>query len=458
MLIAASLLASALVAAPPIAQHPVNPHYFLFRGEPTILVTSGEHYGAVLNLDFDFIPYLDELQARGFNLTRTFAGTYREVPGSFKIRSNTLAPAPGRFLAPWPRTEIPGAADGGNMFDLDGRDEAYYGRLKTFCAEAGRRGIVVELVLFCPLYQDELWEMNPMHPRNNVQGLGPIPRLEALSLKHPALLDRQLAFVREVVAAVREVDNLFFEVCNEPYTREVPGDWEDAVIAAIVEAEAGRPDRHLIARNIANGSARVERPNPAVSILNFHYARPPEAVAVNFGLNRVIGDDETGFKGVADRPYRSEAWEFLLAGGGLFDNLDYSFTVEHPDGSAEVVAPTPGGGGPALRSQLATLKRFVEGFDFVRMAPAPEIVRGGLPDGVPARVLAEPGRAYALYLSGGGQADLRLDLPADRFRIDWIDPGTGAVVGSRSLDHPGGVATLASPRFEEDLALRIVAD
>ncbi|MBN2128726.1 MAG: hypothetical protein JW741_04490, partial [Sedimentisphaerales bacterium] len=32
----------------PIALHPENPHYFLWRGEPTILITSGEHYGAVL--------------------------------------------------------------------------------------------------------------------------------------------------------------------------------------------------------------------------------------------------------------------------------------------------------------------------------------------------------------------------------------------------------------------------
>jgi hypothetical protein len=32
---------------PPLALHPDNPRYFLFRGEPTVLVTSGEHYGAV---------------------------------------------------------------------------------------------------------------------------------------------------------------------------------------------------------------------------------------------------------------------------------------------------------------------------------------------------------------------------------------------------------------------------
>ena len=86
----------------PILLHPDNPHYFLFRGKPTVLITSTEHYGAVLNGDFDAIPYLDELHARGFNLTRTFSGTYREVPGSFKIEKNTLAPAADKYIAPWP--------------------------------------------------------------------------------------------------------------------------------------------------------------------------------------------------------------------------------------------------------------------------------------------------------------------------------------------------------------------
>src|SRR5262249_784924 len=67
----------------PISLHPENPHYLLFRGKPTVLVTSGEHYGAVLNLDFDYLKYLDELKSCGLNLTRTFSGTYHELPSSF---------------------------------------------------------------------------------------------------------------------------------------------------------------------------------------------------------------------------------------------------------------------------------------------------------------------------------------------------------------------------------------
>ena len=78
--------------------------------------------------------------------------------------------------------------------------------------------------------------------------------------------------------------------------------------------------------------AKIEHPDRAVQLFNFHYAAPPDVIALNSGLNRAIGDDETGFKGIDDRVYRTEAWEFLLAGGSVFSNLDYSFTVANPDG------------------------------------------------------------------------------------------------------------------------------
>ena len=48
-----------LMAQKPITLHPQNPHYFLYKDKPTVLITSGEHYGAVLNLDFDYVKYLN---------------------------------------------------------------------------------------------------------------------------------------------------------------------------------------------------------------------------------------------------------------------------------------------------------------------------------------------------------------------------------------------------------------
>jgi len=69
---------SMLVVQEPIKLHPDNNHYFLYKGKPTVLIGSNEHYGAVLNLDFDYDIYLNELQSKGLNYVRVFSGTYIE--------------------------------------------------------------------------------------------------------------------------------------------------------------------------------------------------------------------------------------------------------------------------------------------------------------------------------------------------------------------------------------------
>ena len=453
MIAAILLMAAALPAAgpTPLALHPENSHYFQFRGKPTVLVGSTEHYGAVLNLDFDAGPYLDELQRRGLNLTRVFSGTYREVPGSFNIKDNTLAPGPGRFACPW-------AADG-DKFDLRRWDDAYFVRLKSFVAEAGKRGVVVEYTLFCPLYEDNLWAVSPLNAKNNVNGVGRVPRTEVYTLKHADLLAVQEAFVRKAVGELAGFDNLYYEICNEPYFGGVTLDWQARIAATITDAEQGLAHPHLIAQNIANGSAKVDKPDPRVSIFNFHYATPPDVVGLNYGLNRPIGDDETGFRGTGDRVYRAEAWEFLLAGGALFDHLDYSFTTDHEDGTAPIAGPTPGGGGPALRAQFKILRDFLDGFDFVRMAPDTTSIAGILPQvkRPSVHLLSEKGKAYAAYIHGGTSAAIAIDMPAARYRVEWLNPRSGKVDSAADLDHPGGRAALSSPVYADDIALRIVA-
>ncbi|MGC8640397.1 MAG: hypothetical protein ACP5XB_11035 [Isosphaeraceae bacterium] len=454
MLVASLLLAAmSSAAAEPVKLHPDNPHYFQFRGKPAVLLTSGEHYGAVLNLDFDFRPYLDELKRCGFNLTRTFSGTYREVPGSFKIHGNTLAPREGRYCCPWAQHK--------GKFNLDRFDDAYFRRLREFVTEAGRRGIVVEYVLFCPLYEEGLWNINPMNARNNVNGIGRIPRTEVFNLKHPELLKRQLAFIRKAVTELNTFDNVYFEICNEPYFGGVALDWQRRIADEIVAVERGLPQKHLIAQNIANGKAEVKNPHPAVSIFNFHYASPPDAVALNAALGKPIAFDETGFKGTGDRVYRRQAWEFLLAGGAVFSNLDYSFTADHENGGVTVKDPTPGGGGPALRQQLGFLKRFVEGFDLVHLQPTKAFIAKVEPRELGGEVQAMADRrsgAYAIYLAKGPHVRLTLKLPARGYRVRWMDPRDGRTLREEGIDAAGQAAKpviLSSPDYTEDIAARI---
>jgi hypothetical protein len=462
-----------LQAAEPLALHPDNPHYFLWRGEPTVLVTSAEHYGALLNLDFDYARYLKALQKDGMNHTRTFSGVYRELPSSFGITDNPLAPKPHRYVCPWARSETPGYADGGNRFDLQRWDPAYFQRLKDFLKHADRCGVVVELTLFCPMYRQELWDACPMNAANNVNGIGKCSKDEVYTLQQPDLLAVQLAVARKIVEETQEFDNLYYEVCNEPYFGGVTVPWQHRIVDEIVRVEAALPRQHLISMNIANGSCRVESPHPRVSIFNFHYCTPPEAVGQNYDLNREIGENETGFRGKDDVLYRTEAWDFLIAGGGLYNNLDYSFTVQHPTGTF-LDYRSPGGGSPALRGQLRTLKAFLEGFPLVQMAPDDQVLRS-VNDPLVVRALSQPGRAYAIYVhvpiakkpkpeqlqqlgSQSTRAELVLELPPGDYHAEWLNTITGQVVGTADLAVGKRPVPLASPAFQVDLALRILRE
>jgi hypothetical protein len=384
--------------------HPDNPRYFQFRGRPTVVITSGEHYGAVLNLDFDYRRYFDTLKADGLNGTRIFSGTYVETGGNFGIAANTLDPAKGRFISPWARTTTDGYADGGAKFDLTRFDEAYVTRLRDVLKEASARGIIVELVLFCPLYEDSMWAVSPMNPVNNVNAFPPIRRQDVLTLdKSGPLLAVQEAVARHLVAAVAGFDNVYIEICNEPYATQVPEDWQRHMTTVVADAVTKLPQPVLLSQNVSNQGKRVVDPHPAISIFNFHYATPPDTIAWNGHLRRLIGDNETGFRGTADLAYRTEGWDFILAGGGLYNNLDYSFTAAHPRGTwTELPVSQPGGGGPTLRRQLEILREFIEGFDFIRMRPESSVIRGGIPAGGTARALVEPGKAYAIYVRQTG--------------------------------------------------------
>jgi len=449
-------------ALKPLQVHPENPHYFLFCDKPVVLITSGEHYGAVLNADFDYTKYLDTLANDGLNNTRIFVGAYCEPEGAFNITQNTLAPAPGMFLCPWGRSEQPGYANGGNKFDLTKWDARYFERLQDFISKAAERGIIVEINLFCPFYNEDMWDLSPMNARNNINDVGEVSGEHAYTLdKNGGLLAVQEAMVRKVVTQLKDYGNLYYEIMNEPYTRNVPMAWQEHIIDVIIATEKELAIQHLISLNIGNGKAKVEQVHPAVSILNFHYAWPPDTVEMNYALGRVVGDNETGFKGTSDFYYRREAWAFILSGGGLYNNLDYSFAVGHEDGRF-ASDKQPGGGSAALRFQLKILSTFIHGFHFVRMAPSQ--VAGGLPEGFAAYALGATGKQYAVYVCRQANeppaedttVELPLDLPSGTYRFEWLDTLTGEVSQAGQFIHDGGKCLIASPAFWEDIALRVI--
>ncbi len=460
----------------PLKLDPQNPHYLNFRGKPVALVTSGEHYGALVNLDFNNSKYLQELQRNHLNLTRVFVGSYREidkphdsVKGGYAIDRNTLAPKPSRFVSPWKSIV---RADGTIKFDLHAWNSRYFARLHNLLRQAGKRGVVVELSLFCLMYDQALWQASPLNSRNNGNQTEDVPNTEVYNLRHPRLQKAEDNLVRKLVVEVRQFDNLYFEIINEPYWHSVTPQWQQHISALIRQCESNASAPHLISQNYANFSERIKDPDPNVSLFDFHYSRPPDSVAMNYELNRAIGLNETGFDGPADAAYRIQGWDFLTAGGALYNNLDYSFAAGFERGTFQYSAYTPGGGGEKLRRQLGYLAEFFNSYDLPRMAPASGTIVGGDLEGASVRVLAEAGRQYAIYIHRGRVAQnqkpqyqvdeqphtarLLLHLPQNNYRFAWVDPKSGQTIGEGVFAQVGETQELPSPEYREDIALRIL--
>jgi hypothetical protein len=464
----------------PIRLDPGNPHYFLFRGATIALITSGEHYGAVLNADFDYRRYLDALQSAGLNYTRLFPGSYVEVPGkSFGIQRNDLAPAEGRFVAPWARSGTPGYAGGGNKLDLDRWNPEYFTRLHDFIGEASKRGIVVEVSLFSSQYGEAQWNLSPFNPANNVNHTEAIERKKVNTVENGNILRYQEQYTRKLVRELNNFDNIIFELQNEPFSdrpvlagivnpylfpparNQFPNTietadeeslaWQAKVAEWIRSEEASLKNKHLIAQNYCDFGLPVGGLISGVDIVNFHYAYP-EAATVNYGLGKLLAYDETGFLGQDDAAYRRQAWNFMLSGGGAFDGLDYSFSAGHEDGS-DTAPNGPGGGSPAFRRQLGILSKFLQSLPLAEMAPDYKTVTHA--GAAYPRVLSKPGAVYAVYLDGTGPAQLILDLPPGDYSGEWIDTESGAAAKVERFQHKGGEKELQSPPFKSGIAFRL---
>ncbi len=461
--------------------HPQNPHYFLFRGKAVALISSGEHYGAVLNADFDYHRYLSTLEAAGMNYTRLFGGIYIEVPGkSFGILRNDLAPQTGRYVAPWARSEAPGYSGGGAKFDLAVWNPEYFARYRDFLAQASERGIVVEISLFSSHYDEAQWKISVLNRENNVNSTDSVDWHKIHTLENGNLLKFQELYVRKLVREANSFDNVLFEIQNEPWSdRPAPVGivnpylrpparenfpnsvevadakslaWQARVLDWITSEEASLPNKHLVAQNYSNFYSSVRELLPGVSIVNFHYAYP-EAVLSNYGLGKPISYDETGFLGSDDAPYLRQAWNFVLAGGSVFDHLDYSFSPGHEDG-ADIEPNGPGGGSPALRQQLRILTDFLRSFSLAELRPDSQTITHAT--GVFPRGLSDSKGNYAFYFDGKGPTDVVLQLPPGKYSVDWINVSTGETPKRENVQHRGGEKKLESPSFVQGIALRLM--
>ena len=465
--------------AQPITLFSENPHYFLYKGKPTILITSAEHYGAVVNRKFDFHTYFNWLAEYGLNYTRIYPGYLTEPPDKW-LPGNSLGLKADEIILPWKRSNVPGYAMGGNKFDLTQWDEDFFKRLREFIEAAAKKDIVVEICFYNAQYED-CWPLCPLYYKNNIQGIGNCHFNDAQTLDHPDLVTKEAEYVAKITREVNAYDNVILELCDEPMINGTPldkaGKWLDYMIGVVFDTEKDLPKKHLVAQQVEGplkGPCDFSN-DRRISVITCQYdywasgeqLGGLRGIDYKYDLMKPIELNETyyyplWYKGDSVGDSRVEAWEFIVGGGSSFNHLNGQYTNANPSGN------TPDN--VKVCNSLKVLKEFMHSFDFPKMKPDRKFIAGSISGSAVFRGMSWPGNQYALYIHhsqctkdssayivipGKYRNEIRVNIPEGNYRAEWVDPATGKVQVAEMINTREGQKKLTTPVYSVDIALRI---
>ncbi len=488
LLLCLCLISYESIVAQPISICKDNPHYYSYHNRPIVLITSAEHYGGLVNKDFDYVAYFDMLKSYDLNYTRIYPGYLIEQEGMY-MKGNTLAPKSGSLILPWARSSEPGYFTGGNKFDLSKWDKAYFSRLHDFIEKAGERGIIVEICFYNAMSKPS-WEVCALNAVNNIQGIGKCHWNDGQTLNDTALVRIETDYVRKIVQEVNSFDNVILEICDETTVHGTPLDqasrWTLYMVKAVKDTEKNLPKKHLIAQQVMgqlNGPGDFSE-NKDVNVIVGQYVgvqfygdgRATYHDAVQEGgilalddkyyCNKPIEFNETeyyplGYKKDSVADSRVEAWEFIVGGGAGFNHLNGRYTVENPKGD------TPDN--LRILSALKNLTVFINSVDYIHMKPDRQfIATNSLSDFVHWRALSKTGKQYALYFHhsmlnyaaytvrpGNYNTKMELNIPSGTYKFEWIIPETGIICKTEIIQNKGDKLSVTAPEHSVDMALRI---
>ena len=448
-----------------------NPHYFSYKNKPTILIASGEHYGAVINKAFNYKKYLKTLKNIGLNHTRIFLGDYVEKDSAFCIIKNTLNPK-ANLITPWKCSNTKGYVLGGNKFDLNQWNDAYFKRLNDFLKCADENDIIVEMVLF---FASHTIENSPFYYTNNINTIDVIKANKYLTIDNGNLLKRQEQYCKKIVAETNSFNNIIYNIANEPWfdNQAYPGfssptttatkQWIEQVSEWIIATEKDLPKKHLISVDYCN-EGKVIPPEDIntyfknISVFNHHYDKNARSVRLNYkNVNKVFSFNETGLMPTVTPQYRIQGWKYIFNGGALYNNLDFTFQVGFEDGTGKSGFSCDWYNGcddPSVKYELANLLKFVSTLDITKMKPDKKalIVNYGDENVHP---LVYKGKEYAIYFEGGNRAKLMLHIPNGKYNLKWINPSDLKIIEEKKLKVDRNATNLLGPEYKEDILLFI---
>ena len=301
----------------PLRVSSVNPRYFTNDCGKAVYLTGSHTWNNFPDMDdnyppenqpFDWAGYLNFLDQYNHNFFRLWCWE-----GS---NPDDAASYPRRIWAgpqPWLRTGPGNAFDGHLKFDLTQWNQAYFDRLRLRVSQAQARGKYASIMLF------EGWELryaagkysHPFNGPNNINGIDPGGDLTNINtLAVPAITALQEAYVRRVIDSVNDLDNVLYEIANEP--GESSTAWQAHMIQFIRQYEGTKPKQHPVGMTYMGSANSVLFQSAAdwvsPSVDDGYLSSPP----ASDGTKVVVNDtDHLGGSSVGDRSW---VWKSFTRG------------------------------------------------------------------------------------------------------------------------------------------------
>jgi hypothetical protein len=448
---AAGQIVSNAPSSKALSIYPPNRAYFQSPdGQPIVMIGDYEASptaptGVPMDPNYDYGLFFDTLKENGLNFAKVwiFYGVEAEYD------SETSFDDYHRFnLLPYLRTGPGLANDGRPKYDLTQFNPYYFERMAAACAAARARGIYLHLVLIDGwIFRiPALWKFHAYNIDNNVNhvdgdpkrtGMSTDPEQGSCSLGNVRVLEVEKAYLRRIVDAVNDFDNVLFEVSNENYYNL---EWEVSVAKFAHEYEKSKPRQHLVMPldlpdhdygGVTYGAAPQN--DHTKSWKTWDLAQLHAKLLAARDLKQPLIYDTDGIES-NDNPVQRKGFWTAFVSGGYVNYTDYSF-------QPEIGGDERGLRRAELRRQLGYLADFTRQVRFWEMHPA-DIVRSG-----DAYALASS-REAILYLPSGGDVEVDLRGMPGSLRAKWFNPRNG-LFGESSAVTGGKTQRFTAPDFHD---------
>lgn len=418
-----------------------NPRYFE-TGAGQIVYLTGSHTWSTLQDNgtsdpppvFNYPAYLDFLTAHNHNFFRLYS--WEQAKWTDEIASDYWF-SPGVFQRNGPGL----ALDGKPKFDLTQFNQAYFDRVRSRVQDAGARGIYVSIMLFDGWSvttkpgsaANNPWKGHPFNSANNINGidgdangdgLGP----EVQTLVNTSVTALQDAYVRKMIDAVNDLDNVLFEIDNEGDATSKA--WQYHMIQLIRDYEAAKPKQHPVGITAMwPGGADADLYGSAADWISPMGDINSPATAT--GSKVVIGDTDH-FCGICGNV--AWVWRSFTRGQNpvLMDGYDGAAIGV---GAADYYAGNPVW--EAIRKNLGYARNFSVRMNLAAAAPRGDLASSGY-------CLAVVGSEYLVFLPSGGNVRVNLAGVSGARTVEWFNPANGQTF-IRGTVNGGSSVTINAP-------------